>query len=306
MELPVDRRRFATVSRLLPLARLQVRDPAVKPRGARRIIVKTGRAVWNLLHARAGLSARGILELVSSDGRAVPVFIDVSKAPYIDYASRDAHGGYEPAETLLIDALLPKIGTFYDIGANWGYFTWLAATNRNFGGRIYSFEISPQLVTELRSTLAAGGFDNVELLPFGLSDREGTAQITRERNGHLTRVVAPGTASTRNVAVRSMDGLDLPPPDLIKIDVEDHEHAVLTGGSRVIASNRPGILLECRDAATPDMTAVFEQLRRAGYLFHAVGLSDKGVRLEPVAPETLEKACNLFAAPKDRLEAWFT
>lgn len=129
MEIRIERRQFATIARLPYLARLQVRDPGVKPRGLDRLVSKAARSAWTLLHYRLGLPARGEMTFTFAAGKSARVGIDAARALYIDYASRDAHGGYEPAETLLIDAILPKIRVFYDIGADWGYYSWLAATS---------------------------------------------------------------------------------------------------------------------------------------------------------------------------------
>ena len=46
------------------------------------------------------------------------------------------------------------------------------------------------------------------------------------------------------VPLKQLDSLDLPPPSVIKIDVEDHEVAVLKGGQRLLTENRPAILFE--------------------------------------------------------------
>ena len=66
----------------------------------------------------------------------IDVEIDARRSLYIDYASRDSHAGYEPNESLLIDALIPKARVFYDIGANCGYF-FLAGSDQpgGFPGR---------------------------------------------------------------------------------------------------------------------------------------------------------------------------
>ena len=44
--------------------------------------------------------------------------------------------------------------------------------------------------------------------------------------------------------VRRLDGLDLPAPDLIKLDVEGHEAAVLSGAFRLLTRHRPLIVFE--------------------------------------------------------------
>ena len=307
MHINSKRRRFASITHLPWLSRMQVRDPDLKPAGLRRLRVKFVRLAWTILYRRLGLKSAGRMTFSTRDGRTIDVEIDATRSLYIDYASRDSHAGYEPNESLLIDALIPKAGVFYDIGANWGYFSWLAATNPGFSGRIFSFEISPDMVTELTSTRDRAGFSAVEIMPFGLSDRTGRVPISNERNGHLNRVVNSTAQRAVQAPVRRLDEVDIPPPDLIKLDVEDHEHAVILGARKILGAASPAILFECRDAGTPDSLAVFSLLSEMGYIFHEVGAEADGVRLNPIDPAKPGFAIrggNIFACTQERLHTW--
>ena len=305
MQIPYVRRSFATVTRLPLLARRQVRDPRKKPRGAARLLDKLVRLAWRV---RRILPASGELEFRTTAGRAVAVRIDGRKHHFIDYASRDAHGGYEPAETALIDAMLPHAKTFYDIGTNWGYFTWLAATNRAFAGRVFAFEIHPAVVGELRAMLAQTPFGNVEVMPFGLSERSGEVGITVGRQDHLTRVSEDGAKRRVSVPVRALDELSaLPPPDLIKMDVEDHELAVVRGGAGLFAGHRPAVLFECRDPETADAKELIRFFHDADYVLFRLGEKDGMLSLNRVAsdsPGGIPAPSNLFAVPEERIAHW--
>ena len=309
MEIQSARRTFATVSRLPWLARMQVRDPDLKPKGAKRIFTKVVRLAWTLLYHRLGLSARGSIVFYTHDGTTINVTVDATKALYIDYASRAAHGGYELAETLLIDAILSRASVFYDVGANWGYFSWLAATSDAFDGRIFSFEISPSMVKELEAIRTGAGFSTVRIMPFGLSDTNGTAPISDDANGHLSRIVNAGMPNSTLATIRRLDDLDIPLPDLIKIDVEDHERAVLEGAASLIKASRPVILFECREPKSPDNMAIIEMLAKLDYVLHYISVSADGVKLSAIdtsQPAFPAAACNIFACPKDRLTAWLS
>jgi FkbM family methyltransferase len=82
-------------------------------------------------------------------------------------------------------------------------------------------------------------FATVRIMPFGLSDTNGTAPISDDANGHLSRIVNAGMPNSTLATVRRLDDLDIPLPDLIKIDVEDHERAVLEGAASVIKTSQP-------------------------------------------------------------------
>lgn len=75
------------------------------------------------------------------------------------------------AERLLLGACV------WDVGANVGYYTKLFSERVGSSGRVYAFEPLPTTVAKL--TAAAGGLDNVSILPVALSDRTGNAAIDR-------------------------------------------------------------------------------------------------------------------------------
>src|SRR5262249_13205461 len=54
-------------------------------------------------------------------------------------------GRYEPQETALVRSILRPGMSFVDVGANWGYFTLLAAHLVGKGGRVISLEPDPRL-----------------------------------------------------------------------------------------------------------------------------------------------------------------
>src|SRR5262245_56723365 len=54
-------------------------------------------------------------------------------------------GRYEPQETALVQAILKPGMSFVDVGANWGYFTLLAAHKVGVKGRVVSLEPDPRL-----------------------------------------------------------------------------------------------------------------------------------------------------------------
>jgi len=308
MEIRSTRRNFATVTRLPWLARLQVRDPDQKPTGVKRISIKTVRLVWSLLHRSLGIAATGTITFHTRGGVTKTVTVDATKSLYIDYASRTAHGGYEIAESMLIDAVLPKTGVFYDIGANWGYFSWLAATNDQFIGQVYSFEIAPDMVRELQDIRRHGEFECVHIQPFGLSSRARSLSISNDRHSHLTRVIDDADAGGRRAEVRRLDDLDLPPPDIIKIDIEDHEFAALSGAIQTISDAMPAILFECRSPLAADTSAVFDLLSNLGYKFFLLTLAETGIRLTSIdasQPDTIPEGCNLFAATDEGIARFF-
>jgi FkbM family methyltransferase len=212
-----------------------------KPRGRRRIQVKLLRTAlrWS---RRLNLPAPGRLALLLPDGPR-RFTGDFNNTALIQYARRSAHGGYEPAVTALIDAIAPRLRAVCDVGANWGYYVALLATNAGFRGRIDAFEIAPGTFRQLAAMVQACGLgDRVACHAVGLSDRAGTVGLAEELHSALTRVDAAG--SGREARVARLDDLGGADPDLVKIDVEGHEAAVLRGGAVRLARAKPVVVLE--------------------------------------------------------------
>jgi FkbM family methyltransferase len=132
-------------------------------------------------------------------------------------------------------------------------------------GRVYTFEPLPATVAKL--TAAAGGLDNVSILPVALSDHTGNAAIDPGDEDQLAtaRIEEGGTVP---IELQTGDNMiligaaDL--PAMVKIDVEGHEFEVLRGMGQVL---RTGIL---RD--------IFIEVHFA--IFEATGRSDKPALIE--------------------------
>lgn len=297
-------RRFASVNGLSPLAEALIYDPVAKPTGARRLRRKAARALFTLLHDRLGRPSAATLRLVLGDGTAREIGIDLRQSVYLDFAGRERFGGYEPAETMLLDTMLGRAQSFYDIGANWGYYTLLAASHPRFKGTVHAFDVSADMIAELRRLVTGLWLDNVTVAGHGLSDRSGDVAISAGRHAHLTRIT--DTPSRVTARVERLDDCGLPPPDLIKIDVEDHEPAVLRGAAATLAAHRPAILFESHSGSGGGEAGAM--LLAAGYrlwLPEAVPGGHGGLILRP-APESGDGAAvNLLALWPDTESQWF-
>ncbi|MGC2412982.1 MAG: FkbM family methyltransferase [Stellaceae bacterium] len=257
----------AEISLHAPLARAVL---AAKPhRPLARLRRKLGRTLFHVVHKRLGLPAPAILRF--ANGKSARV--DCANTAFLDYASRNRRAeGVEPEVSGLLIGLAERLGVVYDVGANWGYYPLLLGTEKRFRGVIHAFEISPRTTADLRHVIGqAGLLERVTVHGFGLSDRDGEVRLSRERHSYLSRVVGEGyRGAVDRVEVRRLDGLGLPPPDLIKIDVEGHELAVLRGGAGMLARDRPLIVMESwhEPVRTEAMLAPLRLLAGLGYRWH--------------------------------------
>lgn len=178
----------------------------------------------------------------------------------------------EPAEIAFVRRTLRPGQHAVDIGAHkGGYLYWM---RRAVGpsGKVFAFEIQPELVAKLRRAYAGDPAVIVEEL--GVSDRSGSARA----NVPSSRAACGATLEPRPDAVRrlevrtvSLDDYFAARPDvrvaLIKCDVEGHEERVFEGAGRILREHRPVLLFECesRHRGGEPIDAVFERLRERGY-----------------------------------------
>lgn len=141
---------------------------------------------------------------------------------------------------------------FFDVGANAGFYSLLAA--RRVGtGRVYAFEPLPANLVFLRKHLAMNSIRNVEVFEMAISDQAGTASFAGENTRAMGKLEAGGELT---VETASLDGLIMEervaPPNCIKMDIEGGEFRALLGATRCFARHRPKLFLATHGQAVHD------------------------------------------------------
>ena len=223
-----------------------------------------------------------------------------------------AHGQIEPDVTaLLIDHLLPGM-VFIDVGAHYGYFTLLASRLVAPGGAVVAFEPSRFTARLLRRNVS--GVAGVVVEECAVLDGPGSVELNDfgASNSALNTVLADArvpeperrdlTAQKYDVPSVSLDdytgerGLR---PNVVKLDAEGAELAILSGMERLLRDVRPLVVLETGDyagMAAPPTAASLELLDDAGYdAFEYVGGA-----LQAHRRRTTYGYDNLFFTPRRR------
>jgi len=134
----------------------------------------------------------------------------------------------------------------YDLGANVGLYSLLASVLVGSGGRVFSFEPNPRNLEYLHKHLQLNGVTNCSVLEAAVSDSDGTASFDLGVNpltGHLT-AQSQNTLRVHTVALDSLIASGrLPPPNVIKCEIEGGEYDALRGASETLARHSPTVLL---------------------------------------------------------------
>jgi FkbM family methyltransferase len=149
------------------------------------------------------------------------------------------------AEHRLVPLLCDRTLDAVDVGANWGIYTHVMAANAR---HVHAFEPVPVLASRLSRTVPR----NVTVHETALSDHDGTALLTvaggeyglsslhlQQGDGHI------------DVQLTTLDHAVQAPIGFIKIDVEGHEQEVLAGALRILALDRPVLLVEIEERHRP-------------------------------------------------------
>ncbi len=152
-------------------------------------------------------------------------------------------GSYEWTMQRRVAKELKAGSVFYDVGANVGLYTLLAAT-LVAPGRVYAMEPLAANIGYLRKHLELNRIQNAEALEMAVSDQVGTAQFEAEETRAMGRI---GTRGSLRVQTSTLDMLlqecRIAPPDFIKMDIEGGEFLALQGARECFARYRPKLFL---------------------------------------------------------------
>lgn len=176
------------------------------------------------------------------------------------------HAGGEFYERQALDrlgALLSPGDVVIDVGTNIGNHSIYFAGEA--GCQVRSFECNPRLIPLLRQAVAASGVaDRIDLSLLGhaVSDKVGRVSFNFHRDD-FSNVSSDLAADDEGVPSLSLDSLDLERVDLLKIDVDGGEMAVLEGAVQTIERLRPTLAIEVLNT---NMARVLPWLEARGYV----------------------------------------
>jgi FkbM family methyltransferase len=163
-------------------------------------------------------------------------------------------------DPVLLDVAERYVGlgdVVWDVGANVGLFTFAAAHR---AARVLAFEPDPWLADLLERT--AVSFPNVSVIRAAVADYCGQGELHVAMRARGSNFLlgngydqSGGTRRRQQVRVVRLDSLEQTPPNVLKIDVEAGEVAVLRGAARLLAESHPTVICEVAGENASAVTA---------------------------------------------------
>jgi len=186
--------------------------------------------------------------------------------------------GYEPETVGIFTALAAESNVTFDVGAYVGFYALVAALS-NRESVVHAFEPMPAIFARLQNNVGLNGLTNVFVHECAVGEASGTAdfyfhvQTELPTSSSLSPTFTAETAglNARPVRVITLDDFvrdrSISRVDLMKIDTETTEPAVLRGARSMLERDRPHIICEVlHDRA--DAAAMHALLTSIGYSFY--------------------------------------
>jgi len=151
-----------------------------------------------------------------------------------------------------------------DVGANVGAYSGLAAAIVGSAGHVYAFEPGPDNLCVLHKRF--GSTTNVTIVPAAVGDRSGETRLFLDRRDARRHSLAPANVGKAGdtIAVEQVCLDDycesLTRLDVIKIDAQGAEVAILNGARHAIRRFKPKLVVEVWPAGLKNLGACAERL----------------------------------------------
>lgn len=241
------------------------------------------------------VGANRVLLLTASGLKMYVDSRDVSISPHLIL-----DGVWEEWTEAVLRRLLRQGMSVIEVGANVGYFTLTMARAVGPTGRVIAFECDSELAQTARDNIEINGLQRTAtIVERAVGDRDGTAafyRADRHRGGGST---VKGLEQNPMMATDQRTALEVPmttldafiaqekiQPDLIKLDAEGAEPAILRASPTLLGSRRPLTLVMeffprfVREAGD-DPTSLLQLMAERGFGLEAI--NEKHRRSEPIS-----------------------
>ena len=165
-------------------------------------------------------------------------------------------GWYEIRKRQAFETAIPEGAVVYDIGANVGYYSLIAAVVSGQNGHVYAFEPLPRNVDYLRKHVTLNKMaDRITVFDVAVSDQSGEAAFNLGASTSMGHLAETGEIKVKQVRLDDMVAVgEIKPPDYMKVDVEGAEFDVLNGARKLLEQYKPVIFLDTHNREAHNAT----------------------------------------------------
>lgn len=175
-------------------------------------------------------------------------FHDIDRPPYDEWALAARRGRWEPQTLARFAAVVRPGDTVVDVGAHFGIYSLLAARLVGPTGRVLAFEPDPASRAQLERNVAGAHAATVEVRPEAVADRAGRARLVRAHGaGDASLDAGDDGIEVETVTLADACAARGASPDVLKVDVEGGEAAVLAGASPALLAGLRALVLEVHE-----------------------------------------------------------
>lgn len=219
--------------------------------------------------------------------RNTPVTLSGEFLQGVKIRGRHAFEIGEPLEEYFLKQLQLAGRVVYDIGAHVGRYTVAFSRVAGSHGLVAAFEANPAIIVELEDTVRRNRCDNVRIINGGAGDRAGDALLVVPLDGSGSAscdtaihdmLRSKSAVEEVSITINTLEYYTaihhLPPPYVVKIDVEGLEYRVLIGMQTILAQHHPSLFIEMHGAdleqKVKNAREVVALLSRHRYTLHHV------------------------------------
>lgn len=210
-----------------------------------------------LINRFQALGDERVLEFVYSD-KKIRFFLPYALKDFIQRVIFKTNSFYENIDLEKFRYLLSPEATIIDAGANIGnhsvFFSVVCAVKK-----IYAFEPMIQTFEILQRNVLLNAPDRIECINAALGASQGRAAISGYRD-HNFGAAAVRSDENGSYTITTIDALDVPALDFLKIDVEGSQLAVLKGGEETLKKYAPLIWIELHSKEFAPASLALERL----------------------------------------------
>ena len=178
--------------------------------------------------------------------------------------------------------LLSNAISVFDVGANIGFYTLMAAARLNGRGEVHAFEPNPKVFRWLVRNGQLNGFINAHLVGIAACDFDGEANFYLPRDGAWTNgsIIEGFTEQLEPLSMQTSridtycSKARVRRIDLIKIDAEGAELKILKGMGSLLQEWKPDVICEVLEGYAASLNEFFRGMPYRKFLITQDGLQE--------------------------------